>query len=167
MKNTKLLMAIALGVALVGCQSKPKGEAADTAAQVETGTNEAAGMNDTSASSSEASKALLSTTVFYFDFDQAVVKPEAFEALQAHATFLAGNPSSAIRLEGHADEQGTREYNIALGERRAKAIESFLLVNGVTAGQIETISYGEERPVDAGHGETSWAQNRRVEVIYK
>lgn len=166
MKNTKLLMAIALGVALVGCQSKPKGDA-EAAPQASTGTNESAGMNDTSASSSEASKALLSTTVFYFDFDQAVIKPEAFEALQAHATFLAGNPSSAIRLEGHADEQGTREYNVALGERRAKAVESFLLSNGAQAGQIEVISYGEERPVDAGHNESSWSKNRRVELIYK
>lgn len=166
MKNTKLLMAIALGVALVGCQSKPKGEA-ETAPQASTGTNEAAGMNDSSASSSEASQALLSTTVFYFDFDQAVIKPEAFEALQAHASFLAGNPSSAIRLEGHADEQGTREYNVALGERRAKAVESFLLANGAQAGQIEVVSYGEERPVDAGHNEGSWSKNRRVEVIYK
>ncbi len=166
MKNTKLLMAIALGVALVGCQSKPKGDAAADAAPAAS-TNEAAGMTDTSASSSEASKALLSTTVFYFDFDQAVIKPEAFEALQAHASFLAGNPSSAVRLEGHADEQGTREYNIALGERRAKAVESFLLANGAQAGQIEVVSFGEERPVDAGHSESSWAQNRRVEVIYK
>jgi peptidoglycan-associated lipoprotein len=105
-------------------------------------------------------------TVFYFDFDQSVVKQDGFADLEAHARYLAQNPSASVRLEGHADERGTREYNIALGERRAKAVERLLIVNGASASQVETISYGEEKPAVLGTGEQSWAQNRRVELIY-
>lgn len=172
--NTKLLAALVLGVTLAGCQSQPTEEAVDTAGAevIESGTHDVAGMTDSAiqseeALSAEAAQALLSMTVFYFDFDQAIVKSEAYDALQAHATFLVNNPAAAIRLEGHADERGTREYNIALGERRAKAVEKFLLVNGVSVSQLETISYGEESPVSSGHEEDSWAKNRRVEIVYK
>ncbi len=105
-------------------------------------------------------------TVFYFDFDKSVVKQDGFSDLEAHARFLAQNPSASVRLEGHADERGTREYNIALGERRAKAVERLLIVNGAAANQIETISYGEEKPAVVGHDEGSLAQNRRVELKY-
>ena len=105
-------------------------------------------------------------TVFYFDFDQTQVKPEAVQALRGHAKYLVANPSATVVLEGHADERGTREYNMALGERRAKAIARVLTVNGVSSSQIEVISYGEEKPVVMGHNESSWAQNRRVELKY-
>lgn len=105
-------------------------------------------------------------TVFYFDFDQSSLRSDSVADLEAHAQYLASNPSSSVRLEGHADERGTREYNIALGERRAKAIERFLAVNGVSSAQVETISYGEEKPAVMGSSEGSWAQNRRVELKY-
>ncbi|TCK08835.1 peptidoglycan-associated lipoprotein Pal [Marinobacterium mangrovicola] len=105
-------------------------------------------------------------TVFYFDFDQSVVKQAGFADLEAHARYLANNPSASVRLEGHADERGTREYNIALGERRANAVERLLVVNGASSNQIETISYGEEKPAVMGSGDASWAQNRRVELKY-
>lgn len=172
--NRKLLAALTLGVVLAGCQSQPSEEAVDTAAAevIESGSHDVAGMTDSAVKSeealaAEAAQALLSLTVFYFDFDQANVMSNSYDALQAHAAFLNSNPAAAIRLEGHADERGTREYNIALGERRAKAVEKFLLVNGVSASQIETISYGEENPAEGGHGEGSWAKNRRVEIVYK
>ncbi len=105
-------------------------------------------------------------TVFYFDFDQTQVKAEAVEALRGHAKYLVANPSASVVLEGHADERGTREYNMALGERRAQAIARVLTVNGVSSSQIELVSFGEEKPVVMGHNESSWAQNRRVELKY-
>jgi len=172
--NAKFLAALVLGATLAGCQSQPTEEAVDTAAAevLESGTHEVSGMTDSAVKSqeklaAEAAQALLDMTVFYFDFDQAIVKTDAYDVLQAHATFLSTNPAAAVRLKGHADERGTREYNIALGERRAKAVEKLLLVNGVSADQIETVSYGEERPVEGGHNEGSWAKNRRVELVYK
>lgn len=106
-------------------------------------------------------------TVFYFDFDKSIVRPEAREALAKHAQFLMDNPDARIVLEGHADERGTREYNMALGERRAKAIMRYLTIQGVAAAQIETVSFGEEVPVAFGHDASSWQLNRRVEVRYE
>ncbi len=111
--------------------------------------------------------ALREVRTFYFDFDQYTVKPEARSPLAAHAAFLASNPSVKVVLEGHCDERGTKEYNIALGENRAKAVARFLKVNGVSDAQIETISYGEERPAVAGHNEQAYAKNRRVYIEYK
>lgn len=105
-------------------------------------------------------------TVYYFDFDKAVVKADAFEDLSAHAKYLAANPDARLVLEGHADERGTREYNMALGERRAKAVSRFMTVQGAGSNQIEVVSYGEERPAMMGHDESSWAKNRRVELKY-
>ncbi|GAA0784672.1 peptidoglycan-associated lipoprotein Pal [Marinobacterium sediminicola] len=105
-------------------------------------------------------------TVFYFDFDQSVVRQEGFADLEAHARYLAQNPSASVRLEGHADERGTREYNIALGERRAQSVERLLVVNGAAANQVETVSFGEEKPAVLGHDAESWSQNRRVELKY-
>lgn len=105
-------------------------------------------------------------SVFYFDFDQAVIQADAFEDLSAHAKYLAAYPDARLVLEGHADERGTREYNMALGERRAKAVSRFLAVQGAGSNQIEVVSYGEERPAMMGHDEGSWAQNRRVELKY-
>lgn len=105
-------------------------------------------------------------TVFYFDFDKAVVRQQGFADLEAHARYLAQNPGAAVRLEGHADERGTREYNMALGERRAKAVERLLMVNGAASGQVESVSFGEEKPAMIGHDADSWAKNRRVELKY-
>ncbi|MGB1239291.1 MAG: OmpA family protein [Pseudomonadales bacterium] len=101
-------------------------------------------------------------SVYYFDFDQSTIRPEGLNDLSLHAQFLAANPGAAVRLEGHADEQGTREYNIALGERRAQSVEQFLVSRGVNGGQIETISYGEEKPDISGLA----SKSRRVEVKY-
>ncbi|QUX91833.1 peptidoglycan-associated lipoprotein [Marinomonas sp. A3A] len=106
-------------------------------------------------------------TVFYFDFDKSIVRPESREALAKHAEYLVGNPDARVVLEGHADERGTREYNMALGERRAKAISRYLTIQGVAASQIETVSFGEEVPVAFGHDSNAWQLNRRVEVRYE
>ena len=105
--------------------------------------------------------------VFYFDFDQAIVKPAGFDELNQHAEVLKGDPSFQVRLEGNADERGTREYNLALGERRANAVKAYLVAQGVSPSQIEVISYGEEKPAVMGHNEEAWAKNRRVQIVYK
>ncbi len=104
---------------------------------------------------------------FYFDFDKSSVKPESRTALMAHAAFLAANPNVNVALEGHSDERGTKEYNLALGERRGQSVERFLVVNGVARTQLEVVSFGEEKPAAAGHDESSWAENRRVMIQYK
>ncbi|SDW58960.1 peptidoglycan-associated lipoprotein Pal [Marinobacter mobilis] len=114
-----------------------------------------------------AEEAKRAITTFYFDFDTSEIKPAARDVLIAHAAFLAANPGQQVRLEGHADERGTKEYNLALGERRANAVQRFLIVNGANRGQIETVSYGEEKPAVMGTDDSSWAQNRRVELIFK
>lgn len=111
--------------------------------------------------------AMRKITTFYFDFDTSEIKPEARDVLIAHAQYLASHPDQHVRLEGHADERGTKEYNLALGERRANAVERFLIVNGASRDQIETVSYGEEKPAVMGTGESVWAQNRRVELIFQ
>jgi peptidoglycan-associated lipoprotein len=111
--------------------------------------------------------AMREVRTFYFDLDQSTIKSESRAPLAAHAAFLAANPNSMIVLEGHCDERGTKEYNIALGERRAKSIAQFLKVNGASDAQIEVVSYGEEQPAVMGSNEQSWSQNRRVFVEYK
>jgi len=102
-------------------------------------------------------------TVFYFDFDKATLKAEARDALNIHAQRLKSNPIY-VRLEGHADERGTREYNMALGERRANAVKEYLVLQGVNSDLLEVISYVEERPAALGSDDGSWALNRRVEM---
>ncbi len=102
----------------------------------------------------------------YFDFDQSNIKGEYRMLIEAHARFLAGHPGISVKLEGNADERGTPEYNIALGEARAKAVADIFRSFGVSDSQMEVISYGEERPVDPGHNEAAWAKNRRVDIVY-
>jgi peptidoglycan-associated lipoprotein len=110
---------------------------------------------------------LLQTLVIYFDYDQAEIKPEFTQVVQAHGQKLVSNPSMQVRLEGHTDERGSREYNIGLGERRAQAVRRALMLAGAQAGQITTVSYGEERPAATGSDEESWRLNRRVEIVYR
>jgi len=101
--------------------------------------------------------------VVYFDFDQSLLKPSTRELLIKHADRMRG-AMGTVRLEGHADELGTREYNLALGERRANAVRDFLVLQGVDAGSLEVISYGEERPAQEGSSESARAMNRRVVI---
>ena len=110
-------------------------------------------------------QAALNTKIFYFDFDVAEFRQADRDVLTFHARDLAANPSKRIRLEGHADERGTREYNLALGERRANGILNYLVVNGAARSQIEVVSYGEERPAERGQTEQAYQRNRRVEIV--
>ena len=106
------------------------------------------------------------TRIIYFAFDRAEIPQAAYATLRAHAKHLAATPSARLRLEGHADERGTPEYNVALSERRGKAVQQFLVMNGAKASQLEIVSYGEEKPAALGSDELSWAKNRRVELAY-
>ncbi len=110
---------------------------------------------------------LLSKRVIYFDFDQADIKPEYRQIVQAHAEYLIANGNARIVLEGHTDERGSREYNMGLGERRANAVRSLFTLQGVSGSQVSTVSFGEERPIAMGQNEDSWRLNRRVEILYR
>ena len=110
---------------------------------------------------------LMQQLVVYFDYDTADILPEFNALLQAHGQFLAQNPNTNIRLEGHADERGSREYNIGLGERRAQAVRRVLMLQGAGGSQLTTVSYGEERPAQTGSDDEAWRLNRRVELVYR
>lgn len=137
---------------LVGCSGSDTKPVENTAT---TGT----AVTDTS-----SSEVTLSNVV-YFDFDQYALTAESRAVLLAHADKLKG-ASVAVRLEGHADERGSREYNMALGEKRANAVRDFLVTQGVNGSSLEVVSFGEEQPAATGSDEASWSQNRRVEVKY-
>ena len=113
-----------------------------------------------------ASGGLLDRRRIYFDYDKSAVGNDALPVIAAHSEYLNRNPSRRVILEGHADERGSNEYNLALGQRRADAVRDIMLANGVGAGQIETLSFGEESPIAFGQNEADWAQNRRVEIRY-
>jgi peptidoglycan-associated lipoprotein len=112
-------------------------------------------------------EALESKQVVYFDFDRSTVKSDFNAILDQHAAFLAKNPNQKIVIEGHCDSRGTPEYNIALGERRAKSVETYLLNAGVSSSQITVVSYGEEKPAVMGSSEYAFAQNRRGVIVYQ
>ena len=158
-------LIVAFGV-VVGCSSKggdASGSGAGTGA-----VDPNAGYTSTSPSSmddgvSSEEAALRAITTFYFEFDSSDLKQEAMRALDVHAKDLKAE-GNRVALEGHTDERGTREYNMALGERRSKAVQRYLVLQGVSPAQLELISYGEEKPAALGSAEEDWAQNRRVEL---
>lgn len=172
-QKMKLLSAFFACAVLAGCASNQstdssQAEAAAAQAAAERAAAERAAAEQQAAAEREAARkaaeqlAMLKT-VFYFDFDQSTLTAEARAALDAQIAYLKANTRN-IRLEGHADERGTREYNMALGERRANSVADYMVVNGIARYRIETVSFGEERPVAQGSNESSWAQNRRVEL---
>ena len=110
---------------------------------------------------------LLAKRTVYFDFDESVILDQDRPILEAHAQYLSQNLGAAVTLEGHTDERGTREYNLALGERRAISVRQFMSLLGASGQQLRTVSYGEEQPAALGHNEEAWAQNRRVQIIYR
>ncbi|MDO8861674.1 peptidoglycan-associated lipoprotein Pal [Haliea sp. E1-2-M8] len=168
-KALTLLFAAAF---LVACSSKDtKDDDAAAAAAAEAAARSAAeraAAADAEASGAQQQQRLQDAVaavgnVFYFDYDSSTLKPQAQEALDAHIALLRTNDRS-VRLEGHTDERGTREYNMALGERRGNTVRDYMVVNGIPSYRIETVSYGEEQPIAYGSGEANWSQNRRVEL---
>jgi peptidoglycan-associated lipoprotein len=122
-----------------------------------------AGETDVSAGPSEG---LLARRIVYFDFDRSDIRADSQSVVAEHAAYLSKNPNQKVRLEGHADERGSREYNIGLGERRGQTVRRALALQGVAETQLSTVSYGEERPAAAGSDEQAYALNRRVEIVY-
>ncbi len=114
----------------------------------------------------QAQEALRANSIIYFDFDKSTVSGEFATILEAHAQFLNANTQVNVVIEGHADERGTPEYNIALGERRAKAVQTYLENMGVTSSQLTTVSYGEEKPLIKDRSEDAFAKNRRAVLVY-
>lgn len=166
MSRHGLFLASALAVLMAGCASNsipdpdPDAPANDVASDAVQGGD--VGQEQWTGGDAQAQLA----TVIYFDYDQDQLRPEYAELVAKHADVLSGTGSVEVRLEGHADERGSREYNIGLGERRSQAVRNMLLAHGVPAGQLSTVSYGEERPAIAGNDEQSYAMNRRVEISY-
>jgi peptidoglycan-associated lipoprotein len=110
---------------------------------------------------------LLSEERIYFTFDSSMIDEPSRAIIEAHAAYIMENPDVTVQLEGHCDERGTREYNLALGERRAQSVQKLMAALGVPAKQIKSVSFGEEKPVDGGHDESAWRKNRRVDLVYK
>ena len=103
----------------------------------------------------------------YYDFDRSDIKPEFRPAIEAHARYLRENAAARITIEGNGDERGSREYNLALGQKRAEAVRQMMRLSGAADQQIEAVSFGEEKPKAVGHDEASWAQNRRSDFVYQ
>jgi peptidoglycan-associated lipoprotein len=164
--TTRILLAAALCATMAACAKKVKEEPAPPPppppppaqpAPVDDGKFDPADLDTDSC---------LRQRVVYFDFDQSNVKAEFAAIMSCHAKYLRDRPSARITLEGHADERGTREYNMGLGERRGIAVSDALQGNGGSAGQLSVVSYGEERPTCNDSGDSCWGQNRRVEIVY-
>lgn len=115
----------------------------------------------------EQTDTILANRTIFFEFDSAKLTDESLSILEAHGNFVADKGNVEVRLEGHSDERGSREYNIALGDRRAQSARQVLLFQGASIDQIDTVSYGEEQPAMLGHTEEAWDRNRRVEIIYR
>ena len=172
MSINKLAKAVILSsaiVGLVGCASKGSNMASNQGNQSPVRT---AGVGDVShfygeAISPEEEQALLDKQVLYFGFDKFDVSEENKRVLFAHAKKLIENPELRLRVDGHTDERGSREYNVALGERRAQAVARVLALKGISANRVVSVSYGKEQPVSLGHDESSWGMNRRAELHYE
>jgi peptidoglycan-associated lipoprotein len=179
MHKSLTMLLVAATLALGGCGGhKPVNPGAEAGTSVPpNGTTESSGAQGAGASAGETAAAgnedaagplegTLAQRIIYFDFDNSEIKGAGIDVVAAHAKYLAAHPNAHVRLEGHTDERGSREYNIGLGERRAQSVRRSLLLQGAADGQITTVSYGAERPAVAGHDEAAWAKNRRVEIVY-
>jgi len=180
MKKSSLLVGVVLLAAMVavsGCNKskrKPEGVSIDESSVSTAGTGTEFGPDGQplgewqgpgAAGMGGAAGDLLSQTRIHFEYDSSSLTSEGQAIAEAHANFLRDSTARVV-LEGHADERGTREYNLALGERRAKSVAEVFMALGVSAGRIETVSYGEENPIAEGHDESAYHMNRRVEIRY-
>jgi peptidoglycan-associated lipoprotein len=179
LKHSTLIVLVATALLAAGCASKrPAASTGNPAETVAAGSTESsgaqssgvatvnAGAGSTSGGALGPDGPLGSQRVIYFDFDSSDIRNEYVDVIAAHGRFLAGNATVRVRLEGHTDERGSREYNIGLGERRAQTVRRALALQGVQDSQVTTVSYGEERPAAAGSDDNAYSKNRRVEIVY-
>ncbi|MFO1311002.1 MAG: peptidoglycan-associated lipoprotein Pal [Burkholderiales bacterium] len=180
----KLTIAALFAIVLAGCQSAPTtapvedkssttdpAAAAGTSGATTSGTQAGGVTGSTTGSSAGANPLkdpnnILSKRSVYFEFDSFTVSDQYKPIVEAHAKYLQANKNARVSLQGHADERGSREYNIALGQKRADAVKRMMTVMGVQETIVETVSFGEEKPRNPGHDEAAWAENRRVDIIY-
>ena len=177
----KIILGVLVVAVLAACSSAPKKDAA--APITETKVAEAptaasptkmpeaqplvAPMEEASPYPTKGQGGALGERSIYYAFDSYVVNDAGKPVAAAHAGFLGGHAKAKITLQGNCDERGSREYNLALGSRRAEAVKSVMTVSGASAEQIEVVSFGKEKPMMAGHDESSWSQNRRVDIVYQ
>lgn len=175
MKITRLAICALMMAFVVGCSSTKSSDSTEGDGSnngtitdnggtgVGVGTADGEGFNGMSAQEVAALRAI---TTFYFNYDSSDIQPDSMRALDVHAHDLMQNGKHIV-LQGNTDERGTREYNMALGERRGNAVKNYLTMQGVSPSQIEVVSYGKERPAVSGHDEAAWAKNRRVELVFQ
>jgi|OpeIllAssembly_1097287.scaffolds.fasta_scaffold60198_2 peptidoglycan-associated lipoprotein len=177
MKLMHVLAAAVLSLGLAACQKPTQTKPDESGGAVESGAASSSGLGGEAGAGAGAATATLTPqqqaladlqqkSVVYFDYDSSEIAQQYVPVVAAHATYLVKYPTARVRLEGHTDERGSREYNIGLGERRAQTVRRALLVQGVAEAQITTVSYGEERPAVEGADEAAYGQNRRVEFVY-
>ena len=180
---TKLVVAILPIFLIIGCGTKEVKEEDSASAGENVSVDSGATQGDTtggerlddqtesttdmtSSDTSSTDQSMLEERKVYFDFDRSDIRNEDKTILKAHAEYLMSNASASVVIEGNCDERGTREYNMALGERRAHSVKQFLTLQGVSQSQISTVSFGEERPDVEGHDESAWKFNRRAVIVY-
>ncbi len=171
MRVTQLMLIVMGGLALAACKSKPPTlpDASNTPSEqtsADTGRTTDSDVTRGDPNLAAREEAIRTGVIVYFDYDRAEIKPEFVPIVTAHAKYLNTSNTNKVRLEGHSDERGSREYNIGLGERRAQAVRRALMLQGVTEAQITTVSYGEERAAVQGSDESAYGKNRRVELVY-
>lgn len=158
-----LVLSAVLCLGITGCSHKNKAHGRDGYGSAATrGAGDQAGFD-----SEDQARDLLAKRKFYFAFDRSEIQDGDYDAIQAHAEFMKDHPNTHIRVEGHTDEQGSREYNVGLGERRARAVANALVSQGVSGSQISAVSYGKEKPESDGHDEEAYRLNRRAVVVYE
>ena len=179
--NKRMWWIVGVAAVLAGCSSvKLDEQGAPVEDRAGTGASAAAGTGGSASATGQSSVAAVTTDassqkagpagverLVYFDYDSYVVKPEFQSLIESHARFLKANPSRKVAVEGHTDERGGREYNLALGQKRAEAVRRALTLLGAADAQIEAVSFGKEKPAVAGGDEAAWAKNRRAEISYR
>lgn len=166
----RLTLALMIAMTLAACQTTPEAEPEPEPTPEPPTDVDTSGAPDprdyTDARNFDNPESLLSKRVIYFDFDKSTVRPEYRGIVSAHAAYAAANSTARVTLEGHADERGTREYNLGLGERRGNSVTGLMSAQGTRGNQLTVVSYGEERPTCRVSEEDCWAMNRRVEIVY-
>ncbi len=168
----KILITVLFALMLAGCPSQPSVPDPDptgTAGGVDGASTDGTGDGDywdETPIDDNTNPGEDLANVIYFEFDSSELRPEDTDTVARHAMILGNDAGATVRLEGHADERGSREYNIGLGERRAQTVRRMLLIQGASASQVSTVSFGEERPAAMGSDEEAYSQNRRVVIVY-
>ena len=170
--NAYLRAATLAALVIVGACASDKSKTGQSSGEATSGVGSPTETNSASGSivgtpnqTGTAGASLPTGNILYFDFDSSSLSQADQQLVEAWGAYLSANPGTKVRLEGHTDERGTREYNVALGERRGNSVLQALTARGVSEKQLTVASFGEERPVAMGHDEAAWAQNRRVEIV--